>query len=337
MTERHKTLEPSRIRIAVIPVAGEGTRLRPLTHTTPKVLINVAGKPILGHILDKLETLGIEEVVLIVGHLGRLIVDYVRDKYSFKIHVVEQEQRLGLGHAVSLVKEKVHSEPFLIILGDTIFEADFTDVLRGDISYIGVKEVEDPRRFGTVAVRDDIISRMVEKAENPPSNLAMVGIYALCNTPLLFECLEHLIANDIRTKGEYQLTDALQMMVERGEVMKAFTIEGWFDCGKAETVLETNRALLESSSNEVSLPGCIVIPPVYVARTAGVQNSIIGPYVTIADNSVVNDSVIRNSIINESAVVRNMLLKESLVGNSAVVIGRPMRLNVGDSSEISFE
>jgi len=323
--------------MAVIPVAGEGTRLRPLTHTTPKVLINVAGKPILGHILDKLESLGIEEVVLIVGHLGRLIVEYVRDKYPFKTHVVEQEKRLGLGHAVSLVRDKVGSQPFLIILGDTIFEADFTEVLCGDMSYIGVKEVVDPRRFGTVALRDGIISRMVEKAENPPSNLAMVGIYALCNAPLLFECLDHIISHDIRTKGEYQLTDAMQMMIERGEVMKAFPIEGWFDCGKAETVLETNRALLESSSNEVSLPGCIVIPPVYVARSAGVQNSIIGPYVTIADNSVVNDSVIRNSIINESAVVRNMLLKESLVGNNAVVIGRPMRLNVGDSSEISFE
>jgi len=141
----------SRIRRAIIPVAGEGTRLRPLTHTTPKVLINVAGKPILGHILDKLEVLGIEEIVLIVGYLGDQIVEYVRDNYQFAaVHVVRQENRLGLGHAIFLAREHVEPGPALGILGDTIFDADFSGVMNGDATYIGIKEVEDPRRFGTV-------------------------------------------------------------------------------------------------------------------------------------------------------------------------------------------
>lgn len=325
-----------RIKIAVIPVAGEGTRLRPLTHTTPKVLINVAGKPILGHILDKLKTLGIEEVVLIVGYLGNQIVEYVEKNYKFNVKVVQQEERLGLGHAVCLSKEHVGSQPVLIILGDTIIEADFTEVLRGDTSYIGLKEVEDPSRFGTVALKEGFITRLVEKAENPPSNLAMVGVYAVKDSAELFQALEELIENNIRTKGEYQLTDALQKMVERGVEMRSFMIDGWFDCGQAETVLETNRTLLEKNSKPVSIPGCIIIPPVYVARSAGIHNSIIGPHVTVAENSIVEGSVVKNSIINESAVVKNMLLKESLVGNHAVVTGRLLRLNVGDSSEINF-
>jgi len=321
---------------AIIPVAGAGTRLKPHTHTVPKALIYVAGKPILGHILDELESLGVKEIVFIIGYLGEKIQEYVDKTYRFKAYYVKQEELLGLGHAVYLTRKYVKKEPVLIIYGDTIFKADLKTVLKGQYSSIGVKSVRDPHRFGIVEMSNGFIQKMVEKPDNPKTDLAIVGINYIKNSPLLFKCIENLIRKKIRTKGEYQLTDAFQEMIRHGEKLKTFLVDGWYDCGKLETLLQTNRYLLDQYKRKISIQGSIIIPPVFISDSVVLENCVIGPYVSIADNTLVTNAVIKDTIINKNAVVKNILLTESLIGDNALVNGKLHRLNVGDSSEVDF-
>lgn len=322
---------------AIIPVAGVGSRLRPHTYSIPKVLLNVAGKPILGHILDKLIGEGINEATIVVGYLGEMIQEFVRSSYpGLRVDYVEQEEALGLGHAIFLSRHTIGTDPLLIILGDTIFDVDLRPVLRGGSSALGVKAVDDPRRFGVAEVQNGVIRRLVEKPENPTSNLAVVGLYYIRNSALLVECLSDIVAGDLRTKGEYQLTDALQRMIERGEQMTTFPVDGWYDCGKPETLIATNRALLEKHSTTREIDGVVVVEPVYIAATAVLENCVIGPNTTVSAGATVSDAIVRNSIIGENAQVRKALLDNSIVGPGAAVRGSYKRINVGDSSEIDF-
>src|SRR5690606_35092894 len=222
---------------AILPVAGVGTRLRPHTHTQPKTLVHVAGKPILGHILDRLLPVGVDEVVLIVGQWGDRVVEYVQGAYpQFKVTAIEQAERKGLGHAVYLAREAVPpEEPVLIVLGDTIFQADLKAAFQPGRSTIGVRRVADPRQYGVVELDGDRVRRLVEKPANPPSDLAVVGVYYLRKSGLLFDCLQEIIDAGIRVKGEYQLTDGLQRMIEKGEPLYTFPVENWWDCGNPET------------------------------------------------------------------------------------------------------
>jgi glucose-1-phosphate thymidylyltransferase len=323
---------------AIIPVAGIGTRLRPHTHTIPKALVQVAGKPILGHILDELLPLGIKDVVLVTGYMGDRVRKYTAEAYpQLNASYIHQEERKGLGHAIYLTRGEVHDGGVLILLGDTVVTADFSSLIQGTRTLIGVREVANPRLFGVVEVEDGNVKSLVEKPDRPPSNLAIVGLYYIVNAPLLFECLQDVVEGDIKTKGEYQLTDALKMMLERGEDMGTFAVDGWHDCGRPETLLETNRFLLErSGGNGGEIAGSIVIPPVAVDSTAVVERSVIGPYVSVAAGSIIRDSIIRDGIINANALVERSLLDSSLIGEGAVVRGRFQRLNVGDSSEIEI-
>lgn len=321
---------------AILPVAGVGSRLRPHTHTTPKALVHVAGKPILGHILDQLIPVGVTDVVLVVGHLGDKIVDYVRAAYDFQVHVVEQVEPKGLGHAIYVARDAVaDDEPVLIVLGDTVFRADLGAALAQGKSVLGVAEVADPRSFGVVEVDGDRIVRLVEKPAVPPSNLAIVGVYYLKESGRLFEALTHVVESGIRSRGEIQLTDALQVMIDRGEEMGTFTVRDWLDCGSPEALLETNRSMLEALAADVpNRENTVLIPPVYIAPTARVQQSIIGPYVSVAEGAVITRSVVRNSIINQGAEVSDILLTDSIIGERAGVGGNYTRLNVGDSSQM---
>lgn len=323
--------------IAIIPVAGVGSRLRPHTHTVPKALINVAGKPMLAHILDELEKIGIDEAVFVIGHMGDQITEYVKEKHPrIKSTFIEQPDRKGLGHAIWLTKAAVGDRPALIILGDTIFRADFRGVLAAGISSLGVKEVEDPRRFGVAIVDGDRITRLVEKPETPISRLAIVGIYYLIHSGLLFACLDELIAMNQTTKGEYQLTDALELMLKKGEPMTVFPVDGWYDCGKTETLLSTNQELLDLEAGPTTRAGSVIKDPVAIDPSAVIENSIIGPHVSIAAGAIVRNAIVRNSIINDNAQVEQILLDGSLIGELAIVKGQFKRLNVGDSSEIEM-
>lgn len=321
---------------AIIPVAGFGSRLRPHTYTLPKVLLNVAGKPIIGHILDHIMAAGFDEATIIVGYLGDKIRDYVTAQYDIKVDFVEQDERRGLAHAIYLAKDRFTSGPFLIILGDTIFEVDLKPVMAGKHTAIGVKHVEDPRRFGIAETRDGFVERLIEKPEHPTSNYAIVGLYWIENPRLLQKCIEDLMAADRKTKGEFQLTDALQLMIQHGEKIRTFPVDGWFDCGKPETLLATNRHLLEKLQSCRKLDDVVIIPPVYISSKARIVHSVVGPFATVADGASVTESIVRNCIIGEEAQVDKALLEGSIVGINAIVRGSFHRINIGDSSEIDI-
>lgn len=327
---------------AIIPVAGIGSRLKPHTHTQPKSLIPVAGKPILGHIMDRLCAAGINEFVFIIGHLGDKIEQYISEQYSgCKTEFVMQTLGRGIGHAIWLARDVIQDEePILIVLGDTIFEANLEEVLKGNCSSLGVKKVEDPRSFGVAEVDEQgNIRKLSEKPMIPKSNLALVGLYYIKETGKLKECLSYNIENEIKTQNEFHLTDALQCMIEKGCMMKTFPVDNWFDCGKRDIILQTNRNLLRRNppADEQYREGNnIIVPPVYIAPTAKVENSIIGPDVSIGDNAVLKNSIIKNSIIGQYAELQNAILVNSLIGSDATLIGAVHSLNIGDSAEIDL-
>ena len=323
---------------AVIPAAGVGSRLRPHTHTTPKPLLHVAGKPILGYILDEVVRLGIRNVALVVGYMGDQISAFAEREYDFQqIVPVPQVDLLGLGHAVFLTREWTDGHPILIVYGDTVFEGDLAEAagVQAD-GAIGVRRVEDPSRFGVVELAGRRILRLVEKPETFVSDVAIVGINLIQNSALLFSCLDTMIQQGIRTRGEIQLTDAFNMMVKQGAHLETFQVDKWFDCGAPDTLLETNRHLLSRLPCPGGREGAILIPPAFVSESATVTNSILGPDVSVGDGAVIADAVIRDSIIGEGARVAGCFLERSLVGTNAVVEAGPRRLNVGDSSEVSL-
>jgi len=324
---------------AIIPAAGIGTRLRPHTYTLPKALLYVAGKPIIAHILDDVVPLSPSSIVFIVGYKGELIEQYVRKHYpQLNLDFVFQEERRGIGHAVDLTRKVADTgEPLLIVLGDTIIKTDLKKVVAHKTNVLGVKEVEDPRRFGVAEVAGGRIAKLVEKPQEPVSNLALVGLYYLRDGKPLFAAVREIIERNITTNNEYQITDALQLMIGRGTEFVPFAIDEWFDCGKPEAMLETNRKLLKNAASTPPIEGSIVIPPVSISPGAEIVNSIIGPYVSIAERCVIHSSVVRDSVIAEGAAITDALLESCLIGANAVIRGGFKKLDVGDSSEISFK
>ncbi len=322
---------------AIIPVAGLGSRLKPHTYTIPKVLLNVGGKPIIGHIIDKLLDEEINKATFIYGHLGEMIINYVRNSYpQLQADFVEQKELEGLGHAIYTAVPTFDDEEIFIILGDTVFDVNVKEVFKNKVSSLGVKPVEDPRRFGVAIMQNGFIKELIEKPSTLVSNLALVGLYYISNANSLVQSLTHLVKNDIRTRGEIQLTDALQLMLKAGEKITTFNVDGWYDCGKPETLLATNQFLLKQKGSNPKLHDAIIIPPVFIAETATVENSIIGPYATIGEAAHINSAIIKNSIVGEKAEVRNALLENSIIGNNTSIKGSYKRLNTGDSSEIDF-
>ena len=328
---------------AIIPVAGIGSRLKPHTQTQPKSLIPVAGKPILGHIMDNLVDAGIDDFVFIIGYLGDRIEQYLTENYSqVKLTFVIQTVGRGIGHAIWLAREVVNpEEPVFIVLGDTIFEANLKGVMDAGVSSLGVKKVDDPRQFGVAELNGNgQITKLVEKPKIPHSNLALVGLYYIKETALLIECLEYHIQNEIRTNNEYHLTDALQCMLDKGANMQTFSVSTWFDCGKKDVILQTNKNLLKRLENQdfhhLTKLGNIIVPPVHISATAKIENSIIGPDVSIGDGAFISRSIVKNSIIGPNASLQNAIIENSLIGSDASLIGAVHSLNIGDSAEINL-
>jgi glucose-1-phosphate thymidylyltransferase len=300
-------------------------------------LLNVAGKPIIAHIIDAIIEQGITKATIITGYMRKLVESYITDRYDIQVDFVPQGESLGLGHAIWTGIHTYEDEPLMIILGDTVFDVDLNLAQKSGYSSIGVKKVDDPRRFGVVVTDENgFITKFVEKPKEFVSDEAIVGLYYIANPKLLKESLNELIEKDIQTSGEYQLTDALQLMLNKGEKFSTFKVDGWFDCGKPETLLSTNRHLLDKLSQEEPPNGSVIIPPVFIAKDAKIARSVIGPYTTVAEGSVVEDSVIRDTIISNGAKVYSSLLKDSIIGNNALVRGNFNSLNVGNSSEINY-
>ncbi|MEQ1623282.1 MAG: sugar phosphate nucleotidyltransferase [Sediminibacterium sp.] len=327
---------------AIIPVAGAGTKLRPHTYTQPKALIPIAGKTILSFIVDQLHEAGINEFIFIVGYLGEKIQDYVTQTYPhLTTHFVHQNERQGTGHAIELTKAIVGSDEVFIVLGDTVCEYDVKEVLESPYSMLGIKKVEDPRNFGVAAVGDDgFIEQLVEKPAIPKSNMALVGLYKIKETEFLYQCLHHLFVSNTNVNGEYSLTDALECMIKRGAKFQSFKVKSWFDCGKKDTLLESNATLLKKSGGNTSTqhnyPNTIIIPPVSIAPGCDISNAIIGPHVAIGANTSIKHSIVRESIIGSYTNLYEVVLDNSLIGSDASVKGLSRSLNIGDNTEIDF-
>jgi len=321
---------------AVIPVAGIGKRLRPHTFTIPKALLNVAGKPILGHIVDGLLKMGVQELIPIIGYKGERIQRYLTSEYKVPIKFVVQEEQRGIAHAVSLTRELADDSELIIILGDTIIKTDFEKIPKKGDYVLGVREVPDPQRFGICEVEGGMITNIVEKPDQPKGNLALIGLYYFRDSTPLYEACEKLINKGIMTKGEYQITDALQIMIDGGTQFYPYRIDGWYDCGKVETLLETNRVLLDGMEPRDGREGSIIIHPCYLDKDSVISNSIIGPYVSVAKDCEIRHSIIENSILNEGSILENVILEGSVVGAYAEVAGNRSSFNVSDYSQISF-
>ncbi len=282
---------------AIIPVAGYGTRLKPHTEHYQKTLLPIAGKPALDFILEPLFDSGINELVFIVGHLKEQVIDHMK-KYEGKFSFIEQRKRLGLGHAV-LTGLKNTNKPVLVQLGDTIFNLDYNEFCSSTENIIGVDEVDDPSRFGVVELKDSKVVKFYEKHPNPPSNLAISGLYYFNNEGKIKSAIEELVKRDIKTNNEYQITDAMQLMVKQGENFSIFPTPNYYDVGVPEAILYSNRKLL--SSNHQDFPSSKIIEPVFIGDNCRIDNSIIGPYVTIMNNCNIYNSKIEDSIVLEDS------------------------------------
>ena len=327
---------------AIIPVAGAGTKLRPHTYTQPKALIPLAGKTILSIIVDQLREAGIKDFIFIIGYLGEKIQDYVNKNYpDLNCHFVQQNERFGTGHAINLTRELVGTDEVLIVLGDTIADYDVKEIINSPVSMLGVKKVDDPRNFGVAEIEDDgFISRVVEKPSIPKSNMALVGVYKIKETDFMFSCLEKLIVVNDKGYDEFSLTDALECMMQRGARFKAFKVPNWFDCGKKESLLESNATLLKKFGGNISgkhtYENTIIIPPVSIAEGCYIKNSVIGPNVTIGEHTRVNYAIVKDSIIGSYSNLFEIVLNNSLIGSDAEVKGVSRNLNIGDNTAIDL-
>jgi glucose-1-phosphate thymidylyltransferase len=327
---------------AIIPVAGAGTKLRPHTYTQPKALIPLAGKTILSIIVDQLHEAGIKDFIFIIGYLGEKIQDYVEKKYpGLNCHFVHQNERFGIGHAINLTRELVGTDEVMIVLGDTIADYNVKEIIDSPVSMLGIKKVDDPRDFGVAEIEDDgLVSRVVEKPAIPKSNMALVGVYKIKETGFMFSCLENLMVANARGYEEFTLTDALECMMQRGATFKSFKVTNWFDCGKKETLLESNATLLKKFGGNVSeehdFENTIIIPPVSIAEGCDIKNSVIGPNVTIGENTSINYTIMKDSIIGSYSNLFEVVLDNSLIGSDAEVRGESRNLNIGDNTAIDL-
>lgn len=320
----------------IIPAAGYGTRMRPHTHTRPKPLVPVAGRPSLAFVLDALAPLDIEELIFIVGRMGDQMEDYVKQNYPYKSTFIEQKVMRGQADAIALAREHVKGD-LMTLFVDTLFEADLTVLTDLDVDgAMYVMPVPDPRRFGIAVVGDDgIVTKLVEKPSEPESDLAVVGLYYFKDSQWLFSAVDKLMESGKSLKGEYYLADAIQVMIDEGAKFRTFQVTAWEDTGTWDAVLHANRYLLKKMDTEnqpYQLGSSLVIPPSYVSPDADVENSIIGPYASISEGADVRDSIVKNSIIAPNATVTSSMLFSALIGERAMVEGSYNTINIGDDS-----
>jgi len=338
----------------IIPAAGAGTRLKPHTHTKPKPMVYVAGKPIIGHILDRVSEIDPDELIVVVGYRKDVLCDYIIRNFSHKLRkitFVEQDVQRGLAHAIYLCRDAVDGDSILISLGDMLFKTDYKgfmklhqELMPCDGS-IGIKKVDDPENYGIVIPRKGDktgIDHMVEKPEKPESNLAIAGVYIIENSELLFSSIEKLMKKS-KSNGELQLTDALQIMLDSGADLKIFDVYDWYDCGRPETLLQVNKMLLNElaagktlTMGHIYTENSVIIPPAVFDGNVVIKNSIVGPHVSVAADTVIENSIICSSIIGTSSYIRDMNLSDSIIGEEVRLVGKKNSVNIGDNSTIDF-
>ncbi len=321
----------------ILPVAGKGTRLLPITRHTPKPLIRVAGRPVLDYVMDRLDGLDVEELIFITGHLKEQIESFVKDRYTIPSRFVEQKVQDGTAGAVALGRDYIDG-PVLIVFVDTVFDADISIVNSSTADgIIWAKEVEDYQRFGVIVTDEDgYMERIVEKPSEPISKLANIGLYFIRDWKTLYEGIDHTLASP-KNKGEWYLTDAFQYMVDRGKKLFTASVDGWYDCGKVETVLETNRYLLDhgAAAVDVMLDGSSIADPVRVEAGATVVKSTIGPNVVVEQGATVDNCTLRDTIVGRGSVLRNCTIVHSLIGDNVTLENRDLDNMVAAIDEVA--
>ncbi len=323
----------------IFPVAGTGTRLKPFTLHLPKCLLPVGGKTILDWIVERTQSLDVSERIFITGYKAECVEEHLKKQNWGKTQTVLQSNPQGLGEAISLCLPYLDDqEPLLIILGDTLFEANLSVLKKeSDNNVLMTFKVEDPRRFG-VAVTDSIghVTKLVEKPQEYVSDEALIGIYYIKDVAALRVALQTLLRDNIRTRGEYQLTDALQIMIEAGCPFRTQAVQKWLDCGLPQTLLETNAAVLPQNDNSrhQQHPGTEITPPCYIGKNVKITDSKIGPYVSIGDDCLLANSTVVNSILWNDVNIHTCDLIDSVIGNGCTVVEQNKNVMLGNACEV---
>jgi glucose-1-phosphate thymidylyltransferase len=321
----------------ILPVAGLGTRLRPQTWSKPKPLVSLAGKTILEHVLDRVLPTNPAKIVFITGYLGHQIESWAKANLTVPTEFVVQSEMRGQTDAIIRARD-ISQDDALILFPDMLFEADFSVINTSDADVIMfTKEVDDPSALGIAVVEGDRIVKLIEKPKELISNLAVIGIYYFRSMPQLYDAIDDQMARGIKTKDEYFIADAIQLMIDKGANVISAPVTLWEDCGNAKSLLATNRILLSRQDERIEYRGdSVVIHPSVVDDTARLDRSVIGPFASIAGNCRISNSTISDSIIEEGAEVENSRLSQSIIGFGATVRGRAVSVNVGDTSIVAL-
>ncbi len=330
----------------IIPMAGRGTRLRPHTLTVPKPLIPIAGKPIVHRLVEDLAKIcpeKVDEVAFIIGRdFGTEVEKQLQEiatQIEAKGSIYYQDEKLGTAHAIQCAKDSMQGK-LIVAFADTLFRADFKIDAEVD-GVIWVQKVEDPRPFGVVKYdENNVITDFVEKPQEFVSDLAIIGIYYFKDGAYLREEIQYLLDNDIKDKGEYQITNALENMKNKGTKFKPGQVEEWLDCGNKDVTVETNRRYLEFIKDQnlvassAKIHNSVVIQPSFIGENVELHNSVVGPHVSIGKNTKIIDSVIKDSIIQENSLIQEANLNNSMIGNFVSYKSKSQDLSIGDYNQV---
>jgi glucose-1-phosphate thymidylyltransferase len=320
----------------VIPLAGLGKRMRPHTHSKAKPMIRLAGRPILGHLLDWVASGDhVDEIILIVSPHQTDVEPYARTATSKPIRMVIQDHPRGQADAIARAAPYV-DQPLLIVFSDTLADVTFDHLANVDADgLIYVKEIADPTRMGIIVVEDGRIVDMIEKPQQPISKLATIGMYYFRDHVGLFSAIDRVLAAPPKLQGEYFLADAIKMMLEDGKLLRPYIATAWEDTGTPEATLHAHRFVLERGGARARpREGVTIIPPAFIADDADIRESVIGPYVTVESGCRVERSVLRDCILSEDVVVSNQVLDRTLIGPRTSLVGTPLSANIGDDATL---
>lgn len=323
----------------IIPLAGKGTRLRPHTHSKAKPLVNLAGKTVLGHIIERIKSqLDVNEFIFIIGPNQKEVELYLKDNFDIKFKCLVQEEPFGPGHAVWIGKDEIkHDDDILVVYSDTIFIADLNLIKTKYNNYDGLiftKKTNEPEKYGIATTQDGVIVNLVEKPKEFVGDLAVVGMYYFKNGLAFMQQLDYVIQNNMKEKGEFYINTPILLSIKEGMKFGAPTIEEWLDCGNIQALLDTNRRLLKKKGNNKIIEGNLIVEPCFIGDNVKIRNSVIGPYVSIHENTEIYNSIIKDSIIGKETKLEDVNLADSVVGDSVVIKGIKNNLNVGDHTEI---
>ncbi|MEM9050722.1 MAG: sugar phosphate nucleotidyltransferase [Bacteroidota bacterium] len=330
----------------IIPMAGRGKRLRPHTLTVPKPLVKIAGKPIVQHLVEDIASLlnnePLEKVVFVTGRFGEEVEQHllaVAKKLSAQGEIAYQDEALGTAHAIWCAKEALNGKT-IVAFADTLFKADFK-LDEGSDGMLWVKQIDDPSSFGVVKLNDqEQIIDFVEKPQEFVSDLAMIGCYYFKEGKDLYSEIEFLIDNNVMKSGEYQLPDALRRMTEKGKTFTPGKVDEWMDCGNAKVTIETSNRVLELKYSEpdvasdVSISNSTIIPPCYIGSGARIKNSVVGPNISIGDETIIEDSRISHSLIQDNTFIKGKVMAQSMIGSSVKIDENPSTMSLGDFNEL---